>query len=137
MANGIKTLHHAHWYDGLYRADIHLLIGGDDEEAREYLRRVTKAKVPQQDTSTMGGWTYQYRLNGCLGVVVWLSDWRFEPKDYSDLSHELLHVTNIVLLGVGIPWGNFKEDDNEAQAYYLGYLMKRATLEISRMGIKA
>ena len=104
------------FYCELYMVNIYFYNNVSPEDTSMSLKRFLKFNYPSE------------RFEGSIGIaidfygdyVIWIKG--NAKRDLSCLAHECLHIANMILSNKGIKV-SLKND--EAQAYLLGYLMKK------------
>jgi hypothetical protein len=106
-------------FDPVYRQGLELLVGGTLEDLERRIRRLTgrpyEHKRPAPFATTIQ-WT---ATDGHVGHWMWLHAWNGSPEHIADLVHESFHHVKNVMALVNC-------QDEEAQAYYQAFLVRRA-----------
>ena len=118
------------WFDAIYRQNYYLLVRANAKDVEKYFKR--NLGIEYKATGNPSGRIIPFVKNNSdlAGIVIWIKKWNGTPFDYATLAHEMLHAADHTLKECHVEWGNSTSDINEAQAYYLGYLMRKALDEI-------
>lgn len=119
----------------LYPVEIYLFPPCSGKEVRAFITK--KYKMDSSVYCRYDGCCFSliHTITNHKIFFVWLS--RFDPREalsIANLAHELSHLVHTVFRYLNIPEGI--EDNNEAAAYFLSFLMKQCMLLLGRKRIK-
>jgi hypothetical protein len=106
----MKTVH---FYDYLYKVNLLFVIGKKEECEKELHRLGHHIQLGQGDGMTT--------FNVDYGIVIWLADFKKNPRWLSCLVHEITHAATEVMDDIG--W-KFDSHNDEPFAYYCGWITK-------------
>jgi hypothetical protein len=107
--------------DPYYRAKIFLAVNGSADEISKYCKRYFKSTGDPGIDNSDGGAILTLDYETGKRYILWLAEWKPKTEFLADMGHEILHLVNQVLDERGM---KPKAYNDEAHAYFFGYLMK-------------
>lgn len=106
-----------HFYCEIYMVNIYFYQGISGEETSASLKKYLNLNFDSKRFDGAGGKALEFESGD---YVVWTK--KTGKKALSTLTHECLHVANMILKAKGI---SVDLENDEAQAYLLGWLVKK------------
>lgn len=115
-----EGLKEAWFYCPLYRFRIYLVWGGSAKQLKKYMKR--EMDVPFDKIETDGRCIELLSDGSGWAHVIYVRDFKINPRWISVLGHECFHATEQILAQRSISFDSKKS--NESFAYLLEYIMQ-------------